>query len=229
MITPRSDAPGAVLFRGRRTGGRGGPGGAHAGAARVTPRQTQGRSKIVIMVSGGAGRAGHVAAGPAGGLGDVAAAGQVQRADREVAQAGHDAGAGAGAGAGVVFAVDGVAQPVQRLHAPVVADQPRDVGRGGLAACRLVTPSAATAERRGAGQVGDVAFDQPYLLDVGEREVGRGGQGLDGAGGDPAVPAVGLPVRDRDLASRAARRARRTEPGWLCLTVNTNPAPRWCR
>jgi hypothetical protein len=49
------------------------------------------------------------AAGPAGGFGDVAAFGQVQGADGEVAESGHHAWSGSGAGAGVVLAVDGVA------------------------------------------------------------------------------------------------------------------------
>lgn len=65
----------------------------------------------------------HGAGGPAGGFGDVAAAGQVQGADGEVAHAGHNPGSGVGAGSGVVFAVDGVAQPVQRFDAPMVADE----------------------------------------------------------------------------------------------------------
>ena len=56
----------------------------------------------------------HVAAGPAGGFGDIAAAGQVQGADGEVAQASHDAGARAGAGAGVVFAVASEARTTAR-------------------------------------------------------------------------------------------------------------------
>src|SRR6185436_11651659 len=136
---------------------------------------------------------------PPGGLGDVTAAGQVQRADSEVAQAGHDARAGAGVGEGVVFAVDGVAQPVQRLHAPVVADQPRDIGRGSLGGVQVGDPECGDRGGRGAGQIGDVAFDQPYLVDVGEREIRWGGQGLDGAGGDPAVSAVGQPVGDRGV------------------------------
>jgi hypothetical protein len=62
----------------------------------------------------------------AGGLGDVAAADQVDGADREVSQGGHDVGAVAGAGAGVVFAVEGVTQPVKRLDTPVVLDEPGD-------------------------------------------------------------------------------------------------------
>ena len=162
----------------------------------------------------------HVAARPAGGLGDVTAAGEMECADSTVAQAGHDAGAGAGVGAGVVFAVDGVAQPVQRLHAPVVADQPGDIGRGGPVGVQVGDPECGDRGGRDAGQVGDVAFDQPYLVDVGDREIRRGGQGLDGAGGDPAVSAASV----QGSASSAANRL-----GWLCLTVNTNPAPRRCR
>ena len=73
----------------------------------------------------------HDAAGPAGGFGDVATAGQMQGADSEVAEAGHDPGPGAGADSGVIFAVDGVAQPVQRLDAPMIFDEPGQVGRAG--------------------------------------------------------------------------------------------------
>ncbi|MGH3989966.1 MAG: hypothetical protein ACRDTZ_22035, partial [Pseudonocardiaceae bacterium] len=51
----------------------------------------------------------------------------------------------------------------------------------------------------GPGGVGDVAFDQPDLVDVRERQVGGGGQGLDGAGGDPAVGGVDVAVGDRGV------------------------------
>jgi hypothetical protein len=44
-----------------------------------------------------------------------------------------------------------------------------------------------------------VAFDQVRLADVREWQVIWRGQDLDGAGGDPAVPAVGGRVRDRHL------------------------------
>jgi len=57
----------------------------------------------------------HAAGDPAGDLGDVATADEVDGADREVSQGGHDVRAVAGAGAGVSFAVDGVAQPVKRV------------------------------------------------------------------------------------------------------------------
>ncbi len=65
--------------------------------------------------------------------------------------------------------------------------------------CRLVISECGDRGGRGASQVGDVAFDEPYLVDVGEREVGRGGAGLDGAGGDPAVSAVGFAMGDRGV------------------------------
>jgi hypothetical protein len=43
-----------------------------------------------------------------------------------------DTGAGAGAGGGVVLAVEGVAELVQRLDAPVLTDEGSDVGGGGV-------------------------------------------------------------------------------------------------
>ena len=49
----------------------------------------------------------------------------------------------------------------------------------------------------GAGGVGDVAFDQPGLVDVRERQVRGGGQYADGAGGDSAVAGVDVTRRDR--------------------------------
>jgi hypothetical protein len=67
----------------------------------------------------------HVAARPAGGLGDVTAAGEMECADSKVAEAGHDAGAGAGVGAGVVFAVDGVADLLRGWASVAVADSSR--------------------------------------------------------------------------------------------------------
>ena len=65
---------------------------------------------------------GHVTAGPSGGFGDVGASCQAERAVGEVAQGGQVAGACAGVCCGVVFAPEGVADPVQGLHGLVVLD-----------------------------------------------------------------------------------------------------------
>jgi hypothetical protein len=62
-----------------------------------------------------------------------------------------------------------VSQSVQRLDAPVLADECGDVGGSGA-----VGGQAGHAEGGDCGSwcavgVGDVAFDQPDLVDVGER------------------------------------------------------------
>jgi hypothetical protein len=56
--------------------------------------------------------------------------GQVEGADGEVSEGGHGPRPGAGADGGVVFAVKGVAQPVQGLDRPLAADEFGD-GLGG--------------------------------------------------------------------------------------------------
>jgi hypothetical protein len=73
-----------------------------------------------------------------------------------------------------------------------------------------------------------VALDQPDLVDVREREVGGGGQHLDGAGGDAAVTGVDVTEGDRYPGPGRALSAAKSL-GWFSLTVNTNPAPRSCR
>jgi hypothetical protein len=80
---------------------------------------------------------------------------------------------------------------VKRLNRPLFPDVSGQAGgvcpvRGG----------AGHAERgyrgdRVAAQVSDVPLDQVHLADVRERQVLRRGQHLDGAGGDPAMAAVG--------------------------------------
>src|SRR5258708_27755420 len=72
----------------------------------------------------------HVAAGPAGGFGGVVPSGQVQGSDGEVSEGGHGAWPGAGADGGVVFAVEGVAEPVEGLDPTPAADQGGDGFRG---------------------------------------------------------------------------------------------------
>jgi hypothetical protein len=49
------------------------------------------------------------------------------------------------------------------------------------------------------GGVGDVAFDQPDLVDVREGQIGWGGPDLDGTAGDPAVSSLDTVVRDRGV------------------------------
>src|SRR5881394_1905411 len=56
------------------------------------------------------------------GLGDIGPAAEFQDCDGEVAQGGHDGGAVAGADLGAVFAVGDVADVMQGLDPPVVAD-----------------------------------------------------------------------------------------------------------
>ncbi len=72
-------------------------------------------------------------------------------------------------GGGVVFVVDGVAQPVQRLDAPVVADEAGDLFGGGAGVGEACQAQGRDCGALGPGGVGDVAFDQPDLVDVRER------------------------------------------------------------
>ena len=120
------------------------------------------------------------------------------RADGE-AQRGHHPGSGSGVDGGVVLTVDGVAQPVQRLDAPVLADEGGHLFGGGAGVGQAGHAEGGDRGARGAGGVGDVTFDQPDLVDVRERQVGRGGQYADGAGGDPAVAGVDVAVGDRGV------------------------------
>ena len=75
---------------------------------------------------------------------------------------------------------------------------------------------------RGAVEGGDVAFDQPDLVDVRERQILGCGQDLDGAGGDPAVAALNLGCGDRGL--RPCQRVERgEEPGLVLLAGEYEP------
>ncbi len=92
------------------------------------------------------------------------------------AEGGHGAGSGSGVGGGVVFAVDGVAEPVQRLHAPVVVDETGRLVGAGAVGGEVGDPECGDRGQWGAGGVGGVAFDQPDLVDVEEGQVlGCGG------------------------------------------------------
>src|SRR5674476_604678 len=67
------------------------------------------------------------------GCGDVSGLGQAQDGDREVAQAGHDAGAVAGADLGQVLAERHVADPMESvLDGPVTAQRGGELVRTGL-------------------------------------------------------------------------------------------------
>jgi hypothetical protein len=106
-------------------------------------------------------------------------------------------------GGGVVCAVDGVAQPVRRLDAPVVANEGGDVGGGGAGGGQAGHAEGGDRGQERAGGVVDVAFDRPHLVDVRERQVRRSGEDLDGAGGDPTAAGVDVPVCDRVVARRS--------------------------
>jgi hypothetical protein len=85
---------------------------------------------------------------------------------------------------------------MQRLDAPVVAGQAGEacwVGAGGGEA-----GDTGDGDRGGgvACQVGDVAFDEGDVVDVGEREVLGCGEDLDGAVFDSSVAAVDRGVTD---------------------------------
>jgi hypothetical protein len=62
-------------------------------------------------------------------------------------------------GGGVVLAVDGVAQPVQRLDAPVLADEAGDLFGGGACVGEACQAQGGECGAWGSGGVGDVAFD----------------------------------------------------------------------
>jgi Transposase IS116/IS110/IS902 family len=81
-------------------------------------------------------RPGGVAAGMSQRGGEVGVAGQAQRADGEVAQAGHHPGEAAAARSGGVFAEVHVADPVQPVLDPPVPAQPARQLRGASGAKR---------------------------------------------------------------------------------------------
>ena len=108
-------------------------------------------------------------------------------------------GSVAGAGVGVVFAVEGVAEPVKHLDAPVVLDE-----FGGLGGVGMGGGEAGQAELRdrageGAGGVVGVVLDQSDLVDVREWQVRRCGQDLVGAGEGPSVAVLDAAVTNRGL------------------------------
>jgi len=72
-------------------------------------------------------------------------------------------------------------------------------------------------------QVADVSFDEQDLADVRERQILRRGQHLDGAGGDPAMPAVSGRVRGRCLMP--GQRIQRIEQGFAVLLHRQDELP----
>lgn len=76
-------------------------------------------------------------------------------------------------GGGVVLVVDDIAHPVEGLQRPVVADVAGEPGWAGVL-CGQAGDAGYRHRRLGAVGVGDVAFDEEHLLDVRERQVGRG-------------------------------------------------------
>ena len=76
---------------------------------------------------------------------------------------------------------------MRRLDRPLLPDV---AGQGGgvcLTGFRAGDAEGGDGGDGFARQVGDVPFDEEHLADVREWQVIRGGQDLDGAGGDPAV------------------------------------------
>jgi hypothetical protein len=113
---------------------------------------------------------------------------------------GHGSWPGAGANGGVVFAVEGVAEPVQGPDRPLAADQGGDGLRAGAGGVQAGDAEGGDVGQRCAVQGGDVPLDQVCLADVRERQVAGRVHDLDGTGFDPAVAAVGGGVGDRDAA-----------------------------
>jgi hypothetical protein len=94
-------------------------------------------------------RPGGVAAGMSQRGGEVEVAGKAQRADGEVAEAGHHPGEAAAARGGGVFAEGHVADPVQPVLDPPVPTQPvGQLGGAGAAQGRLVTAYTVTVRQR---------------------------------------------------------------------------------
>lgn len=119
--------------------------------------------------------------------------------------------------------VDGVAQPVQRLYAPMPPDHGGEQLRCGAGGGQVGHPERGDRREGGAGGVGDVAFDQPCLVEVGKGQVGRRGQDLDGARGDSAV-AVGVGGTAHRLAVNRDRDQRRVGSSPVFSQVALSPA-----
>ena len=132
------------------------------------------------------------------GCGEVDWSGAAQRADGQVAEAGHDVGAGAGAHLGAVLGEGGVAQVVQAvLDRPVPAEVVGEAGRAGLGEGE----AGDRIDRHGPPPPGpklaSLAGDLDDLGGVREPEV-VDGDGLEGAQLDAAVAAVAGAVQDGD-------------------------------
>jgi hypothetical protein len=97
---------------------------------------------------------------------------------------------------------------------PVLADEGGHLVGGGAGVGQAGHAEGGDRGAWGAGGVGDVAFDQPDLVDVREWQVRGGGQYADGAG-DPAV--AGVDVTRRDRGGRPGQRVEGGEQAGLVL------------
>src|SRR5258708_38223231 len=119
--------------------------------------------------------------------------GQVEGSDGEVAEGGHGPWPGAGADLGMVFAVEGVAHPVDLvLDGPVAADNAGDRLGAGAGGVEAGDAEGGDVGQRRAVPGGGVPLGQVGLGDGGGRQAARGGHDLYGAGFGPAAgPAPG--------------------------------------
>ncbi len=92
-------------------------------------------------------RPGRIAAGMSQGCGEVGVAGQPQRPDGEVAQAGHHAGKAAAARGGGVFAEGHVADPVQPVLIAPSGVVTQTCAAGGAAAAAAGSPAVSATRR----------------------------------------------------------------------------------
>lgn len=76
---------------------------------------------------------------------------------------------------GVVFAVEGVAEPVQRFDAPVLAGEGGEAFRGAGVVGQVGDAQCRDRGEWGAGGVAGVALEEPGLVDVRQGEVRWGG------------------------------------------------------
>jgi hypothetical protein len=105
----------------------------------------------------------------------------------------------------------------------MAADEPGQAGRAGAGGGQGGDAERGDVGPRRAVQGGDVTLDQVCLADMREWQVPWSGQDLDGAGGDPAVPAAGGRVRDRHLMP--GQRIQGLEQGFAVLLHRQGELP----
>ena len=91
--------------------------------AGLSPAKVQPVTAPYGVIAGGSRGGGSVACDGLEGAGDLGDAGEVEQADGEIPQRGHDLGAVPGVSGIGVFVVGGVTQPVHRLDAPLAAGE----------------------------------------------------------------------------------------------------------